>query len=71
MSGLPRVPSTLRRRPVWEAVVLGGIEHLTDRLRRGDEFSADDLSDMRDLRTRLKAFDAALDAREAVAEAGK
>lgn len=67
MSGLPRVHSTLRRRPVWDLVILGGIEKLTERLMGGSEFSDDDLSDMRALRQRLRAFDHALEAREKAA----
>lgn len=61
---LPRVPSTIRRRPVWEAVILGGIERMTERLMGGDEVNDDDLRDMLALRQRLRAFDAALTARE-------
>ena len=64
---LPRVHSTLRRRPVWDMVVLGGVERLTERLMSGTEFSDDDLGDMRALRQRLRAFDAALEARELAA----
>ena len=71
MTGLPRVHSTLRRRPVWDLVMLGGIEKLTERLMSGAEFGPDDLSDMRALRQRLRAFDAALDARERVAGMGE
>lgn len=67
MTGLPRVHSTLRKRPVWDLVLLGGIERLTERLMSGAEFSADDLSDMRALRQRLRAFDQALEARERAA----
>ena len=67
MTGLPRVHSTLRRRPVWDLVLLGGIERLTERLMGGMEFSADDLADMRALRQRLRAFDQALEARERAA----
>lgn len=62
--GLPRVHSTSYRRPVWEIVILGGIERMTEQLMRGDAFSDDDLSDMRKLRARLRGFDTALDARE-------
>jgi hypothetical protein len=67
MTGLPRVTSTTRRRPVWDAMILGGIERLTESLMRGDEFSEDDLSAMRDLRRRLAGFDTALAARERAA----
>lgn len=64
MTGLPRVPSSTRRRPVWDAVLLGGIERLTERVMGGDEIPADDLRDLIALRQRLRAFDAALTARE-------
>jgi hypothetical protein len=66
-AGLPRIQSALRRRPVWDIVTLGGIEKLTERLMSGADFSADDLSDMRALRQRLRAFDMALEARERAA----
>ena len=65
--GLPRVHSTTHRRPVWEIVVLNGIERMTEQLMRGDAFSEDDLSDMRKLRARMTGFDRALEARERAA----
>lgn len=64
MNGLPRVPSSVRRRLVWEAVILGGLERLTERLMSGDEIPEADLQDMIALRQRLRAFDAALSVRE-------
>jgi hypothetical protein len=64
MTGLPRIQTTYRKRPVWDMVLLGGIERLTERLMRGDEFSEEDLKDMQALRRRLQAFSQALDARE-------
>ncbi len=64
MTGLPRVQSTVRRRPIWELVILGGIERLTERLMGGDEIPEADLTDMIALRQRLRAFDSALTARE-------
>ena len=67
MSGLPRVPSSVRRRLVWEAVILGGLERLTERLMSGDEIPEADLQDMIALRQRLRAFDAALTRREQAA----
>lgn len=67
MTGLPRIASTVRRRPVWEVVVLGGLERLTERLMSGDEVPEADLQDMIALRQRLRAFDAALTARERAA----
>lgn len=67
MTGLPRVHSTLRRRPVWDRVLLGGIENLTSWLMSGSEVTDDDLRDLRALRARLRGFDMALDARERAA----
>lgn len=67
MNGLPRVPSSVRRRLVWEAVILGGLERLTERLMSGDEIPEADLQDMIALRQRLRAFDAALTRREQAA----
>lgn len=63
MNGLPRIADTSRPRDCWSVMVLGGIERLTDALRRGDPFDAQSLSDMNALRMRLSAFDAALSAR--------
>jgi hypothetical protein len=60
MPGLPKAPSTVRRRLVWETMIIGGLERLTDSLRRGDEFSDADLRDMQALDMRLHAFSAAL-----------
>lgn len=67
MNGLPRVKSTLRQRAVWDRVVLGGIEAMTQWLMSGAEVSEDDLADMRALRMRLMAFNQALEARERAA----
>lgn len=67
MSGLPRIQTTYRRKPVWDMVLLGGIERLTERLMSGAEFTDDDLTDMQALRRRLQAFSNALDARERAA----
>jgi hypothetical protein len=67
MTGLPRVTTNLRRRTVWDMVLLGGIERLTERLMSGAEFTEEDLADMRALRRRLQAFSNALDARERAA----
>ena len=67
MTGLPRVNSTLRRRPVWDRVILGGIESMTQWLMAGAEVSEDDLRDMRALRARLRGFEMALEARERAA----
>lgn len=67
--GLPKAPSTLRRRLVWETMIVGGIERLTDSLRRGDEFTDADLRDMQSLDRRLGAFSDALASRIAQAAA--
>ena len=67
MTGLPRIQTTYRRKPVWETVLLGGIERLTERLMSGAEFTEEDLTDMQALRRRLQAFSNALDARERAA----
>lgn len=67
MTGLPPVRSNLRRRPVWDRMVLGGIEAVTSWLMSGAEVSEEDLSDMRALRMRLTAFNQALEARERAA----
>jgi hypothetical protein len=66
-AGLPRIQSAIRRRPVWDIMVLSGVEKLTSHLMSGAECSADDLSDMRALRQRLRAFGMALEARERAA----
>ena len=68
MNGLPRIADTSRPRDCWQVMVLGGIERLTDALRRGDPFDAQSLADMNALRMRLSAFDAALAARLRAAE---
>lgn len=65
MKGLPRVADTSRPRDVFAVMVLGGVERLTEALRRGDAFDEQSLGEMRLLRQRLSAFDAALAAREA------
>ena len=67
MDGLPRVASTTRRRAVWEMVLIGGVERMTDWLMSGQEVPEADLADMRLLRMRLQAFDRALSARERAA----
>ena len=66
-AGLPRIQTTYRRKPVWDMVLLGGIERLTERLMSGADFTDDDLMDMQALRRRLQAFSNALDARERAA----
>jgi hypothetical protein len=67
MTGLPSVRSNIRRRPVWDRVLLGGIESLTSWLMSGQEVSEDDLHDLRALRARLRGFETALEARERAA----
>ena len=67
MTGLPRIPSTIRKKLVWELMILGALERLTEWLMRGDEVSDADLQDMIALRQRLRAFDRALTAREQAA----
>jgi len=67
MTGLPEITSTTRRRPVWDAFVIGGLERLTESLMRGNEVPEADLDDMRKLRSRCEAFSAALSARERAA----
>ena len=52
-------------------MILGGVERLTEWLMSGDEVPDADLDDMRDLRNRLRAFDAALAARENAAGMGE
>lgn len=68
MRGLPRMTDHTRPRDAWALVVCGGIERLTEALRRGDAFDEQSLHDMRALRNRLAAFDAALSMREQVLE---
>lgn len=63
MSGLPRMKDESRPRDAWMIVVCGGVERLTEALRRGDPFSEKALNDMMLLRNRLEAFNLALEAR--------
>lgn len=67
MQGLPQIPNTYSRRLIWEYAVLWPIERMTEHLRSGSFVNEDDLADMRLLRQRLRAFDAALEARERAA----
>lgn len=64
---IPATKPMNRRRPVWDFVILGALERMTEWLMRGDTINDDDLSDMLALRQRLRAFDAALTAREKAA----
>ncbi len=68
MTGLPKMTDTTRPRDCWMVMVCGGVERLTECLRRGDAFDEQSLHDMRALRMRLSAFDAALSMREQVLE---
>jgi hypothetical protein len=61
---LPRAADTSRPRDCWAIMVLGGVERLTEALRRGDAFDRQSLADMRELRRRLGAFEIALTLRE-------
>lgn len=64
---IPATKPMNRRRPVWDFVILGAIERMTEWIMRGDAINDDDLADMMALRQRLRAFDAALTAREKAA----
>lgn len=71
MSGLPRSKDETRPQDAFTIIVLGGIETLTHRLRRGDPFSEKALNDMLALQRRLDAFSAALDSRLPLVEDDK
>lgn len=68
MTGLPRVPSSLRRRPVWERMTLRPLEGLTEWVMSGAEISADELADLKSLCQRADALKRAIEAREALVE---
>jgi hypothetical protein len=68
MTGLPRAKDETRPQDAFAVMVLGGIESLTHKLRRGDPFSERGLNDMILLQRRLRAFSDALDARMPVTE---
>jgi predicted transcriptional regulator of viral defense system len=68
MSGLPRMKDTTRPRDCWQVMVCGGVERLTEALRRGDAFDAQSLADMEELCRRLEGFRMALDARKQLVE---
>lgn len=63
MSGLPRVQDASRPRDVFAVMCLGGIEKLTESLRRGDAYDQQSLNEMITLRQRYSAFSHALDQR--------
>lgn len=64
---LHKIPSSRTKRLVWDMVVLGGIERMTEHLYSGAHIDDDCLADMRLLRQRLRAFDHALEQREIAA----
>lgn len=68
MSGLPRAKDTTRPRDAWTELVCGGVERLTNALRRGDPFSERALDDMLALSRRLNAFNDALASRMPVVD---
>lgn len=63
MTGLKRISDSTRPRDCWAVMVLGGVERLTESLRRGDAFDGQSLADMAQLSRRLDAFRDALAAR--------
>lgn len=65
---LPKIQSTRTKRLVWDMVLLGGIERMTEHLYSGAHIDDDCLADMRLLRQRLRAFDRALEQRELAAD---
>ena len=68
MPGLPRATDTTRPRDAWALMVCGGVERMTEALRRGDPFSGKALEDMQRLQARLEAFSDALNARTSIVE---
>ena len=68
MAGLPRATDNTRPRDAWAIMVCGGVERMTESLRRGDPFSEKSLEDMRRLQARLQAFSDALDSRTSLVE---
>lgn len=65
MTALPRVKDVTRPRDCWAVMVCGGVERLTEALRRGDAFDAQSVADMDELCRRLEAFRVALEMRKA------
>lgn len=68
MAGLPRAKDETRPQDAFAVMILGGIETLTHRLRRGDPFSEKALQDMLQLDRRLNAFSDALHSRMPLTE---
>ena len=69
MKGLPRAADASRPLDTFDVLVLGAIEHLTHRLRRGDAVSAQGAYDIGRVISRLEALKAAFDARQRIADA--
>lgn len=65
---LPRHNDASRPRDCWAVMVLGGVERMTEALRRGDPFDAQSVADMEQLARRLGAFKDALEMRLAILE---
>jgi hypothetical protein len=65
---IPRSASTLKRRPVLEKFVFGGIEHITEWVMRSyDDISDEDERDIEQLIARVKALERAIEARKRAA----
>ena len=63
MPRFPRVPSSRRKRLIWETMILGGLERLTETLRDGRDFDDEDVADLIALAHRCNALSAAVEAR--------
>ncbi len=66
--GLPRAKDESRMLNAWDVFVLGGVERLTESLRRGHKFNLKSLKEMQALQQRLGAFNDALDSRVPIVE---
>ena len=66
--GLARTKDESRMQDAWTVFVCGGVERLTESLRRGNKFSLKALKDMQALQQRLGAFNDALDSRLPIVE---
>ena len=69
--GLPRQFDTTRPVDAFDTMVLGGIERLTDRLRRGDPVSAQACADIERIIARLSALKAAYEHRTSLIDDGR
>jgi len=67
MKGLPRAADQTRPLDTFDTLVLNSIEHLTNRLRRGDSVSAQGAYDIGRLIARLEALKTAFEARQRIA----